>query len=89
MYPYIAETYIPQIIEITISLLLLLAVFGFSIVFLVTLAMRKIAPLSISENLAIWKAHRVEKKTLRKQHKLEKAQAQVEQLKGELQKDDD
>lgn len=56
---------------------------------LITIAMRKITPMSVKENLAAWKAHSDEKKALRKQRKLEKAQAKVTQLQNDIQKDDE
>lgn len=60
---------------------LLLSHLVFSAVMLISIAMRKITPLSLSENLAAWKEHR-------QQRKLEKAQAKVAQLQDELKKDE-
>lgn len=64
----------------TLSILMFVH-FVFSAFMLITIVLRKIQPLSISENLAAWKEHH-------QQRKLEKAQAKVAQLQEELKKDD-
>ena len=80
---------LPTIIKSSISLFLLVILLASNIFLLISIAMRKITPLSISENLAAWKEHINEKKAIHKQRKLEKAQAKVKQLQNEIQKDDD
>lgn len=84
----IMETQIVTIIKSSIAIFFLVVLFGANLFLLVSIALRKITPLSVSENLAAWKEKHAEKKAERKQRQLEKAQAKVEQLKSEIQKDD-
>lgn len=67
---------------------LVLALFVSNAFLLITISLRKITPLSISENLAAWKKHRSTRKAEKQQQKLEKAQAKVEQLQQEIKKDE-
>ncbi len=89
MIDNIISQQLSSIVKSAIALFLLVAFLILHIFLLITIAMRKVTPLSVKENLAAWKAHSVEKKTIRKQRKLEKAQAKVAQLQDEMQKDDE
>lgn len=78
-----------EIALISVLSFLMLALLSFNGFMLISIALKRVTPLSIKENLASWKEHRAQKQTERKQAKLEKARAKVEQLQEELQKDDE